>query len=70
MNNKNLLHCILGSVILALFNTNIFRDTLYAFPIIGFLLSPISYLISIIGILLTLYFSILLIKENWIFYRK
>ena len=70
MDNKNLLYCILGSVILIFFNTRIIHDALHFFPIIGLLLSRVAYLISIIGILLTLYFSILLIKENWLFNKK
>lgn len=70
MNNKNLLYCILGSVILVFFNTSIVHDALHFFPIIGLLLSRIAYFISIIGIILTLYFTTILIKENWIFNRK
>ncbi|WP_099346126.1 hypothetical protein [Clostridium tertium] len=68
--NSNLLYCILGSIILVLFNTSIVYDSLRSLPIIGLLLSQLTYFISTIGIILTLYFTILLIKENWKFKGK
>lgn len=68
--NSNLLYCILGSIILILFNTSIVYDSLRCLPIIGFFLSQLTYFISSIGIILTLYFTIILIKENWKFKGK
>lgn len=68
--NSNLLYCILGSIILVLFNTSIVYDALRNLPVIGFLLSQITYFISAIGVMLTLYFTIILIKENWNFKNK
>lgn len=65
--NSNLLYCILGSIILILFNTSIVYDSLHFLPIIGLFLSQLTYFISSIGVILTLYFTILLIKENWKF---
>lgn len=63
--NSNLLYCILGSIILVLFNTNVVYDSLQLLPIVGFFLSQLTYFISSIGVILTLYFTIILIKENW-----
>lgn len=63
--NSNLLYCILGSIILVLFNTNVVYDSLRLLPIVGFFLSQLTYFISSIGVILTLYFTIILIKENW-----
>lgn len=68
--NSNLLYCILGSIILILFNTSIVYDSLHFLPIIGLFLSQLTYFISSIGVILTLYFTILLIKENWKFKWK
>lgn len=68
--NSGLLYCILGSIILVLFNTSIVYESLHFIPIIGFVLAQLSYFISAIGVLLTLYFAILLIKENWKFKDK
>ncbi|WP_370835358.1 hypothetical protein [Clostridium tertium] len=65
--NSNLLYCILGSIILVLFNTSIVYDSLRFLPIIGLFLSQLTYFISAIGVILSLYFTILLIKENWKF---
>lgn len=62
--NNNLIYCILGSIILILFNTSIVYDSLRFLPIIGFFLSQLTYFISSIGVILTLYFTIMLIKEN------
>ena len=68
--NSNLLCCILGSIILVLFNTSIVYDALHFIPIIGLFLSQLTYFISAIGVILTLYFTIILIKENWKFKDK
>ncbi|MDU2674081.1 MAG: hypothetical protein E7C49_19010 [Clostridium sp.] len=68
--NSNLLYCILGSVILVLFNTSIVYDALRFLPIVGLFLSQLTYLISAIGVILTLYFTVILIKENWNFKGK
>ena len=46
--NSNLLYCILGSVILVLFNTSIVYDALRFLPIVGLFLSQLTYLISAI----------------------
>lgn len=64
--NKNikLLYCILGSIILSLIDIPIFYDSVGYIPIIGFYLSQLLYFISAIGVVLTVYFAILLIKEN------
>lgn len=65
--NTKLLYCILGSVILALTSIPIFYDAVRYIPIVGFYLSQLLYFISAIGVILTIYFAILLIKENWTF---
>lgn len=65
--NTKLLHCILGSVILSLISMPIFYETVHYIPVVGFYLSQLLYIISSIGVILTIYFSILLIKENWSF---
>ena len=65
--NTKLLHCILGSVILSLISMPIFYETVQYIPVVGFYLSQLLYFISAIGVILTIYFSILLIKENWSF---
>ena len=62
--NSNLLYCILGSIILVLFNTDVVYNSLHMLPIVGFFLSQLTYFISSIGVILTLYFTIILIKEN------
>jgi len=68
--NNNLLYCILGSIILVLFNTEIVYTAFINIPIIGFQLAQLTYLISGAGVILTLYFAITLIKENWNFKNK
>lgn len=67
--NKNikLLYCILGSVILSLISIPIFYEAVHYIPVVGFYLSQLLYFISAIGVILNIYFSILLIKENWSF---
>ena len=62
--NTKLLHCILGSVILSLISMPIFYETVHYIPIVGFYLSQLLYFISAIGVILTIYFSTVLIKEN------
>ena len=70
--NKNikLLYCILGTIILTLASTPIPYNALHYIPIIGFWLSQLTYFISAMGVILSLYFAILLIKENWQFKSK
>ncbi|MGG7059856.1 hypothetical protein ACQPUZ_16445 [Clostridium tertium] len=65
--NIKLLYCILGSVLLALISIPIFYDAVHYIPIVGFYLSQLLYFISAIGVILTIYFAIVLIKENWSF---
>lgn len=62
--NTKLLYCILGSVILSLISMPIFYEAVQYIPIVGFYLSQLLYFISAIGVILTIYFSIVLIKEN------
>lgn len=64
--NKNikLLYCILGSIILSLAGTSIPYDALRSLPVIGEWLADIASIISGIGVLLTIVFSIILITEN------
>ena len=57
--NTKLLHCILGSVILSLISMPIFYETVHYIPVVGFYLSQLLYIISSIGVILTIYFSIL-----------
>lgn len=63
--NSKLLYCILGSIILSLISMPIFYESVHYIPIVGFYLSQLLYLISAIGVILTIYFAIALIKENW-----
>jgi hypothetical protein len=65
--NIKLLYCILGSVILALTSIPIFYAAVHYIPIVGFYLSQLLNFISAIGVILTIYFAIVLIKENWSF---
>ena len=67
MKNNKLLYCILGSIILSLASTPIPYDALHNIPVIGFWLSQLTYYIAAIGSILTIYFAIMLIKENWRF---
>lgn len=66
--NKNICYCILGSIILALVNSNIFEYSrfglFYAGTFIGRAIDVISNIVSLIGILLTTAFSIILIIRN------
>ena len=62
--NTKLLYCILGSVILSLISMPIFYETVHYIPVVGFYLSQLLYFISAIGVILTIYFSTVLIKEN------
>ena len=68
--NTKLLYCILGSVILSLISMPIFYEAVHYIPIVGFYLSQLLYFISAIGVILTIYFSIVLIKENCSFYKQ
>lgn len=63
--NTKLLYCILGSVLLALMSIPTFYNAVHYIPLIGFSLSQLLYFISAIGVILTIFFAILLIKENW-----
>ena len=65
--NTKLLYCILGSVILSLISMPIFYEAVHYILIVGFYLSQSLYFISAIGVILTIYFCIVLIKENWSF---
>ena len=58
--NKNvkLLYCILGSIILLLFNTDVIYISFRHIPIVGVYLSQLTFFISSIGAILTLYFTI------------
>ncbi|SFD31964.1 hypothetical protein [Clostridium uliginosum] len=67
MKNIKLLYCILGSIILSLASTPIPYNTLHYIPVIGFTLSQLTYYISFVGIILTIYFAIMLIRENYKF---
>ena len=62
--NTKLLYCILGSIILSLISMPIFYERVHYIPIVGFYLSRLLYFISAIGVILTIYFSTVLIKEN------
>ena len=62
--NTKLLYCILGSIILSLISMPIFYERVHYIPIVGFYLSQLLYFISAIGVILTIYFSTVLIKEN------
>lgn len=67
--NIRLIYCILGSVILALISPFGY-DTLHVIPVVGFILSQLTYYVSAIGIILTIYFAINLIRENCRFKAK
>lgn len=66
--NINICYCILGSIILALVNSNIFEYSrfglFYAGTFIGGAIHIISNIVSLIGIVLTTIFSIILIMRN------
>lgn len=66
--NINICYCILGSIILALVNSNIFEYSrfglFYAGTFIGEAIHIISNIVSLIGIVLTTIFSIILIMRN------
>jgi hypothetical protein len=69
--NKNLLYCILGSTILAMLNSSIFQNVslgLFAFGNVGNTLNSIfkygTNVISALGFILVIFFSILLIINN------
>ena len=62
--NTKLLYCILGSIILSLISMPVFYDAVHYIPVVGFYLSQSLYFISAIGVISTVYFAIVLIKEN------
>lgn len=66
--NVNICYCILGSMILALVNSNIFEYSRFglfsAGTAIGEIIYIISNIVSFIGIILTTIFSIILIVRN------
>ena len=62
--NIKLLYCILGSFILSLVSMPVFYEAIHYIPVVGLFLSEALYYISAIGVILTIYFAILLIKEN------
>lgn len=68
--NIKLLYCILGSIILILASTPIPYEALNYIPFIGHFLSQLTYFISAIGVMLTIYLAGILIKENWNFKNK
>lgn len=66
--NIKLLYCILGSVMLALLNNSIFADSkfglFFAGTLVGGLINILSNVLSFIGIILLVVFSITLIIRN------
>lgn len=60
-----LIYCIIGSIILSFISLPNFYDAIISIPIIGYYLAQLTYYVSSIGIALTIYFSFLLIKENY-----
>ncbi|MBO3444919.1 hypothetical protein [Clostridium sp. CCUG 7971] len=69
-NDIKLVYCILGSVIIALLSATIFQDALvggfYQFGLygIGEILLTCSKVLSSIGVILTVYYSLKLIIRN------
>lgn len=68
MDNKRIINIIAGSLALALLYNDLFLIPVYSLfdagTIIGFTLGKIMNLTSFIGIILTIIFSIILIKNN------
>lgn len=68
MDNKKIISIILGSLALSIQNNDLFKNTACfifdAGTIIGFTLITILNLVSFIGIILTIIFSVILIKNN------
>lgn len=66
--NIKLLYCILGSIVLALLNNSIFDDAKFrlfnAGTLVGRLINILSDILSLIGIILLVLFSITLIIRN------
>lgn len=69
MNNKNILYCILGSLILVFFGTAFINDVLIRLPN-GYIFCNMLVHISSLGILLLIVFSITLIINNIILLFK
>ena len=65
--NTKLLYCILGSIILTLTGIPTYYNAVSYIPVVGVYLNYLISLISVIGLILTIYFAIRLIKENWDF---
>ena len=65
--NTKLLYCILGSIILSLTSIPTYYNAVSYIPVVGVYLNYLISLISVIGLILTIYFAIRLIKENWNF---
>ena len=65
--NTKLLYCILGSIILTLTSIPTYYSAVSYIPVVGVYLNYLISLISVIGLILTIYFAIRLIKENWNF---
>ena len=65
--NTKLLYCILGSIILTLTSIPTYYNEVSYIPVVGVYLNYLISLISVIGLILTIYFAIRLIKENWNF---
>lgn len=72
--NIKLLYCILGSIILALLNNSIFDNSkfglLNAGTLVGDFIYVLSNILSLIGIMLLVLFSIALIIRNIDFKHK
>ncbi|MBN1056950.1 hypothetical protein DVW05_16635 [Clostridium botulinum] len=62
--SRKLLNCILGSILLILLNCPISFNAVSRIRYIGYILGDILNLISFLGVILTIIFSIMLIKEN------
>ena len=67
MKNKQILCCILGSLILALLSSNIFENArfgIFGGTELGWMIESLTIMISLIGyILLTVFSSVLIIRN-------
>ena len=63
--NIKLLYCIFGSIVLAMLILPFIHNELNSIRYIGFSLVKITDSISIVGIVLTIIFAIMLIIENF-----
>lgn len=76
--NKKLLYCILGSIFLSLMNSPIFKNAElgllngngYGSSLFGITMYTLSNIISFIGVILVIIFSIILIIQNLDFKKK